>query len=86
LIEASCGAAVPVVIASHDDDSLKATRKIPKAGQRLLRKVHLQNQVGQQALLFIRLRNRDKGAQVNPIRLWIAGGRSIEFVIGADRR
>ncbi len=69
-----------MVIAGHDDHGLLAAREVPEARQRHVVQVHLQDQVGQQALLFIRLRDGDL-IQIDPVGV----GSVVEQVVGAHR-
>ena len=73
VVEAAGGAAVAVVVAGHDDDGLLAPREVPEAGQRLAVGVHVQDQVGEQALLLVGLRDGDL-VEVDPVGLRVAGG------------
>ncbi len=83
LVEPPGGAAVAVVVTRHEDSGLLAVRQVPEPGQRL--RIHALDEIGQQALLFVGLRDRDL-VQVDPVRLRIRGGRAEELVVGADRR
>ena len=80
LVEPPGGAAVAVVVTGADHDRLQTAREVPEAWQRLLVAVHHLDQVGQQPLLLVGLRDGDL-AQVDPV------GRAAaeEHVVGADR-
>ena len=84
LVEAPGGAAVGVVVAGHHDDRLLAAREVPEARQRLAVGVHLPDQVGEQPLLLVGLRDRDL-VEVDPVGLGVAGLGAEEQVVGADR-
>ena len=68
--------AVAVVVAGEHDGRLAAARQVPEARQRRAVEVHLRDEVGQQALLLVGLRDRDL-AHVQPV--------AEEQVVGADR-
>ena len=72
LVEAAGGAADGVVVAGHDDRGLLAARQVPEARQRLAVAAHRHDQVREQALLLVGLRDRDLG-RVEPVRLDVAG-------------
>ena len=59
-------------------------REIPEARQRLPVAIHLQNQVGEEALLLVGLRNCNL-AQVDPVRLRVSVCGAEELVVRADR-
>ena len=84
-VEAPRRAAVGVVVARHDDDRLQAAREIPEARQRLAVVVHLQDQVREQPLLLVGLRNRDL-VEVDPVGLRVARRGAEEQIVGANRR
>ena len=81
LVEASRGAAVAVVVARHHHHRLLAAREVPEARQRLLVLVDVADQVGEEPLLLVGLRDGHL-AQVDPIGLAAAE----EEVVRADRR
>jgi len=74
-----------VVVAGHDDRGLQPAREVPEARDRLLVGGDRPDQVREQPLLLVRLRDRDL-AQVDPVRLVVTRGRAVEQVVGADRR
>ena len=84
-VEAPGGAAVAVVVAGHHDRRLLVARQEPEARQRPAVAVHLPDQVREQVLLLVGLRDRDL-VEVHPVGLGIAGGMPEEQVVGADRR
>ena len=71
------GPAARVVVAGHDHDSPLAAREVPEARHRHAVGAHLRDQVRQQPLLFVRLRDRDL-VEVDPV--------GEEQVVRADRR
>ena len=85
LIETTGGSVVAVIVAGHDHDRFFAARKIPEAWQGLPVGIHFQDQIGEQPLLFVGLRNRDL-TEIDPVRLGITDRVTIEFVIRTDRR
>ncbi len=82
-VEAPGGAVVAVVIARHDDHGLVPIGEIPEARQRLAREVHVRDEVGQQPLLLVGLRNGHL-AQVHPVGFGVRGGVAVELVVRAD--
>ena len=84
-VELPARAAVAVVVAGHDDRRLVAAREVPEPRERHPVGVHLRDQVGQQPLLLVGLRDRDL-VEVDPVGLDVAGLRPEEQVVGADRR
>ncbi len=70
-----------VVVAAHHHRGFLATRQIPEMRQRQLVTLHQGDQVHQQPLLLISLRNRDL-ARIEPIRLHITGLGAKEHVVG----
>ena len=83
-VEASGGPPVAVVVTGHDDHGLVPVREIPEARQRGGRRLHVLDEIAEQALLLIRLRDRDL-VEVHPVRLWIARGGTVEEVVRPDR-
>ena len=79
------GAAVGVVVAGHDDGRLLAARQVPEARQRHAVGVHLRDQVGQQPLLLVGLRDRDL-VQVDPVGLMSRPPRRRGRPSGSARR
>ena len=84
-VEAPGGAAGAVVVAGHDDDGLLVAREVPEARERhdgrwLMRS----DQVGEQPLLLVGLRDGDL-VEVDPVRLRIARRGAEEQVVAADR-
>ncbi len=82
-VEVRGRAVVGVVVTGHHDGGLLAARQVPEARQRGLVAVHLRDQVGQQALLLVRLRHGDL-AHVHPVGLDVAGLRAVEEVVRAN--
>ena len=82
LVEAPAGAAVAVVVAGHHDGRLLAAREVPEPRQRLAVAVHLLDQVGQQPLLLVGLRDRDL-VEVDPVGLDVAGLGAEEEVVAS---
>ena len=74
-----------VVVAGHDDDRLLATREVPELRQRLLVAIHLLDQVGEEPLLLVGLRDLDL-VEVDPIGLDVTGLGAEEQVVGAEDR
>ena len=66
LIEATGGAAIAVIITGADHYGLEAAREVPEPWQRFLVPVHHLDQVGEQSLLLISLRNFDL-VEVDPV-------------------
>ena len=58
---------LPVIVPGHDDDCLFASREVPEARQGLPIEVHVLDEVDQQPLLLVGLRDGDL-VQVDPIR------------------
>src|ERR1051326_1018229 len=75
-----------MVVAGHDYDRLLSVGKVPKPGQRFPGKVELDNQIGQESLLLVRLWDRHLVVQIYPIRLGVTSSGAKEFVIGTDGR
>ena len=73
LVEAPRGAAVAVVVAGHHHGRLLVAGQEPEPRQRPAVGVHLPDQVREQVLLLVGLRDRDL-VQVHPVGLGIAGG------------
>ena len=86
LVETAGSSAVRVVVAGHDYDRLLSAREVPKAWQRPLHEVHLQDEISQQVHLLVGLRDRYLVVEIHPIGLWITGRGAIELVVGANRR
>ena len=63
-----------MVVAGHDDDGLLPLREVPEARQRLAVQVALEDQVREQALLLVRLRDRHL-VEVDPVGLRVARRR-----------
>ena len=76
---------VAMIVAGHDYHCLQALGKVPETRQGLAVQVHVQDQVGQQALLLVGLGDSDL-VQVDPVGLGVRAGRTIEHVVGAQRR
>ena len=74
-----------VVVAAHHDGRLLAAREVPEPRQRQLVALHQRDQVEQQPLLLVGLRNRDL-VRVDPVRLDVAGAGAVEEVVRADAR
>ncbi len=85
LIEATRRAVVGVIVAGHDDHRLFAAWKVPEPRQRLLVAIHLEDQVGEQPLVLVSLGNADL-VQIDPVRLRVGGGVTVEFVVRTLRR
>ena len=75
--------AAGVVVAGHDHDRLLAAREVPEARQRQVVDRHLRDQVREQALLLVGLRDVHL-VEVDPVGH--AGIAAHEQVVGADRR
>ena len=75
-----------VVVAGHDDRGVLAARQVPEARQRHAVEVHAGDEVGEQALLLVGLRDRDL-VQVDPVGLLVPGlapkKRSSERITGS---
>ncbi len=71
-VELSARPAVAVVVAGHDHDGLLAAGEVPERGQRHLVAVHLLDEVDQQSLLLVGLRDLDL-VQVDPVGLDVPG-------------
>ncbi len=69
-----------MVVTGHDDDGLLAAREVPETRQRRLVPGHVDDQVGEQTLLLVRLRDGDL-VQIDPVRLRIAGRISVVLVV-----
>jgi hypothetical protein len=65
-----------VIVPGHHDRGLLAARQVPEPRERRSVHVHLRDQVREQALLLVRLRDRDL-VDVEPVGL--------EEVVGPDR-
>src|SRR5438552_14614539 len=78
--------ALPIlIVARHHDGGFVAERQIPESRQRLAIERELMNQICEQPLLLVGLRDADL-VQVDPIGLYITGRRAVEQIIRADRR
>ena len=55
LIKSSRRSSIAVIVAGHNDDRFFAVREVPESRQRSLVKIHVGDQLNQQALLFISL-------------------------------
>ena len=84
LLEAADGAAVAVVVAGHHDRRLLVARQEPEPRQRLPVQVHLLDQVVEQVLLLVGLRDRDL-VEVHPVGLDVPGLGAEEEIVGADQ-
>ena len=74
-----------VVVAGQHERGLLAARQVPEARQRRLVEVHRRDQVGQQALLLVGLRDVEV-VRVDPVGLDVARLGAVEQVVRADRR
>ena len=83
LVEPSDGAAAGVIVAGHHERRFRAARQIPETRQRLARAIEVQHEIREQALLFVRLRNRDL-VQIDPVRQSAVGAE--EQIVRTDRR
>ena len=83
LLEAPCRTPVAVIVAGHDHDGLEPPREVPEPRQRLLVRGDVGDQVGQQPLLLVGLRNRDH-RPVDPVGLGVVARAAEEQVIWAD--
>src|SRR3954464_9613999 len=79
-IEAAGGALVGMIVAGHDHYRLLAVRETPEPWQGSAVGVQIQDQVCEQPLMFVRLRNPDL-LKIYPVLL----GATKEQVVGADR-
>ena len=84
LLEAADGAAVGMVIAGHHHCGLQVSRQEPEPRQWLLLEVHLLDQVREQVLLLVGLRDRDL-VEVHPIGLDVPRLGAEEEIVGSDQ-
>jgi hypothetical protein len=70
-----------VIVACHDDDRLLVAREVPEARQRQDVAGHPRDQIRQQPLLLVGLRDRHL-AEIDPI----GGTAAKEHIVRTDRR
>src|SRR6185436_14641917 len=80
LFEATGRSTGPVIVPGHDHYGLLAAWEIPETRQGLLVEVHLADEVREQALLLVGLRDDDL-VQVDPVGLRIPTGSPVEQII-----
>jgi hypothetical protein len=70
LLESARRAAIRMIVSGHQDDGFVAEWQVPEPGQRLPIQCHVVNQVRQQALLLVGLRDVHL-VEIDPVRLRI---------------
>ena len=73
-----------MIIAGHDYNCRQTARKIPETGQRLFVLIHPDDEVCQQALLFVSLGDGHL-VKIDPIELPVKTCRTIIEIVGTYR-
>src|SRR5215471_9986249 len=72
-----------MIVTAHDHSRGHTVGEIPKAWQRLLSKVHLQNEIGEKPLLFVGLWDGDF-VKIDPVGFRVTSSGTKEQIISAD--